>query len=177
MPDRIDDYKKFWINVLLADYQDFMGEIDNVRKAFHLASSLFHMADWLYWGNKGYIDTKFTFVDQTGAAQPVSDEITFANAVRDLYPDFELIRGIANAGKHLQIKRRGQHVASPVKASNTYVTSTGFGIGGFGMGPYGGTPRVRQQGPNDQDIEMTDLAERIHDMWVKLCADHNFPLK
>lgn len=169
MPDRIDDHKKFWNDVLLADYQDFMGEIDNVRKAFHLASSPFHMADWLYWGNKAYIDANFTFVDKNGAAQPVSDERTFANAVRDLYPDFELIRGIANAGKHLQI-RKGQHAASPVSASNTYVTSTGFGIAGFGMGPYGGTPRVRQQGPNDQDIEMTDLAKRIHDIWVKLCA-------
>jgi hypothetical protein len=106
----------------------------------------------------------------------VSDEKTFANAVRDLCPDFELIRGIANASKHLQI-RKGQYAASPVSASNNYVTSTGFGIGGFGMGPFGGTPRVRQQGPNDQDIEMTDLAKRIHDMWVKVCTDHSFLLE
>lgn len=176
MPDRIDDYKKFWNEVLLPDYQEFMKETDNVRKAFHLASSLFHMADWLYWGNKTYIDTNFTFVDRNGAAQPVSDEKTFANAVRDLCPDFELIRGIANAGKHLQV-RKGQHAASPVSAANTYVTSTGYGTGGHGMGPYGGTARVRQQGPNNQDVELTDLAKRIHDMWVKFCTDHNFPLK
>jgi len=176
MPDLIDDYKKFWKCIVLPDYQDFMSEIDNVRKAFHLAGSLFHMADWLYWGNKNYIDANFSFIDKNGATQPVSDEKTFANAVRDLYPDFELIRGIANAGKHLQI-RKGQHDASPVSASNTYVTSTGFGTGGYGMGPYGGTPRVLQQGPNNQDIEMTDLAKRIHEMWVKLCADHNFSLE
>lgn len=176
MPDRIDDYKKFWNDILLPDYQDFMNEVDNVRKAFHLASSLFHMVDWLYWGNKAYIDANFTFVDKSGAAQSVSDEKTFANAVRELYPDFELVRGIANAGKHLQI-RKGRHAASPINASNTYVTSTGFGVGGYGMGPYGGTPRVRQQGPNSQDIEMTDLAERTYDMWVKLCEDHRFSLK
>jgi hypothetical protein len=176
MPDRIDDYKKFWNDILLPDYQDFMSEIDNVRKAFHLASSLFHMCDWLYWGNKTYIDANFTFVDKNGTAQPVNDERTFANAVRDLCPDFELIRGIANSGKHLQI-RKGQHAASPISAANTYVTGTGYGIGGYGLGPYGGAPRVRQQGPNDQDIEMTDLAKRIHDMWLKLCAHHGFPLK
>lgn len=106
----------------------------------------------------------------------MNDEKTFANAVRDLYPDFELIRGIANAGKHLQV-RKGQHAASPVSASNTYVTSTGVGVGGFGTGPYGGTPRVLQQGPNNQDIEMADLAQRIHDMWVDLCKTHKFPLQ
>jgi hypothetical protein len=176
MIDRIDDYKKFWNDILLADYQDFMQEIDNVRKAFHLASSLFHMADWLYWGNAAYINANFTFRDRNSQLRPVSDEKTFANAVRDLYPDFELIRGIANAGKHLQV-RKGQHAASPVSASNTYVTSTGFGVSGFGTGPYGGTPRVRQQGPNNQDIEMTDLAQRIHDMWIDLCKIHNFPLQ
>lgn len=176
MPNHIDDYKKFWNDVVLADYQDFLNEIDNVRKAFHLAGSLFHMADWLYWGNKTYIDANFIFVDKNLLSQPVIDEKTFANAVRDIYPDFELIRGIANAGKHLQV-RKGKHSASPVSASNTYVTSTGFGAGGFGMGPYGGTARVLQQGPNNQDVEMTDLATRIHDMWVKLCRDHNFPLQ
>ena len=175
MPDRIDNYKKFWNDILLPDYHDFVCEIDNLRKAFHLASSFFHMADWLYWGNQAYIDANFTFVDKNGAAQPVSDEKTFANAIRDLCPDFELIRGIANAGKH-QLIRKGQHDASPVSASNTYVTSTGFGSGGFGTGPYGGSPRVMQHCPNNQDIEMTDLAKRVHEMWVKLCTDHNFPL-
>lgn len=175
MVDRIDDYKKFWNDILLADYQDFLQEIDNVRKAFHLASSLFHMADWLYWGNKTYLDANFTFLDKNGNPQQVSDEKTFANALRDLHPDFELIRGIANAGKHLQV-RKGQHAASPVSAANTYVTSTGFGSGGFGTGPYGGSARVLQQAPNNQDIEMTDLAKRIRDMWIDLCRTHNLPL-
>ena len=176
MADRIDDYKGFWNGVLLADYQDFLSEIDNVRKAFHLCSSLFHMGDWLYWGNKAYIDANFTFLDKNGVSHPVTDEKTFANAVRDLHPDFELIRGIANASKHLQV-RKGQHAASPVNASNTYVTSTGYGTGGYGTGPYGGAPRVRQEGPNNQDIEMTDLAKSIHDMWIDLCDRHSFPLK
>ena len=176
MSDRIDDYKKFWNEVLLPDYEDFMSEIDNLRKEFHLAISLLHMADWLYQANKPYIDANFTFTDKNGNLQPVIDEKTFANAVRDFYPDFELIRGIANAGKHLQI-RKGNHRGAPENAANTYVTSTGFGSGSYSMGPYGGSPRVRQQGPNGQDIEMTDLAERVRDMWEKLCEKHNFPLK
>lgn len=176
MTDRIDDYKKFWNNIVLIDYHEFMTDIDNLRKAFHLSISLFHMGDWLYWGNKSYIEANFSFADRNGSPQPVSDEKTFANAVRDLYPDFELIRGIAHAAKHLQI-RPGQHAASPISAANTYVTGTGFGTGSYGTGPYGGSARVRQQSPNNQDIEMTDLAPRIYDMWIKLCASHSFPLQ
>jgi hypothetical protein len=106
---------------------------------------------------------------------PVKDEKTFANAVRDHHPDFELIRNIANAGKHLSIKK-GKHAASPVSAANTYVSSTGYGIGGYGMGPWGGTPRARQEGPGGADLELSDLATSVRDMWIALCAAHGFPL-
>jgi hypothetical protein len=37
----------------------------------------------LYWGNQD-IDANFTWLDGSGVAQPVKDERTFANAVRDL---------------------------------------------------------------------------------------------
>jgi len=176
MPTKIDNYKKYWNEVVELDYQDFMNAIDDVRKAFHCASSLFHMADWLYFGNKAYIDGRFTFTDRNGTVQPVNDEKTFANAVRDLCPDFELIRGVANAGKHLEIKK-GKHAASPISAANTYVTAKGYGEGQYGTGPYGGTPRVVQEGPGDQDIELADLAKSIRDMWIELCKEHGFALK
>lgn len=152
-----------------------MEDVDNLRKAFHCAAALFHMADWLYWGNAAYIDAHFTFADKNGQQQKVEDEKTFANAVRDLCLDFELIRGIAHAGKHLTV-RPGKHAASPVSAANTYVTSTNYGQGAYGAGPYGGTPRVVQEGPNNQDIELTDLATRIRTMWLDLCRAHGFPL-
>jgi hypothetical protein len=172
---KIDDYKKYWNEVVIPDYNDFFAALDDLRKAFHCAASLFHMADWLYHGNKAYIDANFTWKDGNGVPKPVTDEKTFANAVRDLHPDFELIRNIANSGKHLEIKK-GKHAASPVSAANTYVSTTGFGIGGFGMGPFGGTQRVRQEGPGGADLELSDLAESVRDMWIKLCGTHRFPL-
>lgn len=173
---QISNHKDYWNEFVIPDYDEFFAEIDNLRKAFHCASSLFHMADWLYQSNKAYIDANFTFKDKNGTSQKVGDEMTFANAVRDLYPDFELIRGIANAGKHLVI-RPGKHAASPVSAANTYVTSTAYGTGGYGMGPFGGSPRVMQQGPNNADIEFTDLAKTTKDMWEALCAKHGIALK
>jgi hypothetical protein len=172
---QIDDYKKYWNEIVIPDYDEFFADLDNLRKAFHCAGSLFHMGDWLYHGNKAYIDAHFTWLDGNGAAQSVSDEKTFASAVRDLNPNFELVRNIANASKHLLIKK-GKHAASPVSAANTYVSGTGFGIGGFGMGPFGGTPRARQQGPGGADLELSDLATSVRDTWINLCATHGFPL-
>ena len=88
----------------------------DLRKAFHCAGSLFHLADWLYWGNKTYVDANFTFKDKSGATQPVTDEKPFANALRDLCSDFELIRGIANAGKIIQVKP-AKHPGAPASAA------------------------------------------------------------
>ena len=176
MQAKIDDYRKYWNEIAEPDYREFMAAMDDMRKAFHCASSLFHMADWLYWGNKAYMDRSLTFKDKDGTPQPVTDERSFANAIRDLYPDFELIRGIANAGKHLKISK-GKHAASPVSAANTYVTDTGYGQGGYGSGPYGGARRVKQEGPNNQDVEFTDLAKSIYDMWLDLCKKHGFALR
>ena len=173
---RIDDYKKYWNEVVLPDYEDFMSDVGNLRKAFHLAISLFHMTDWLYWGNKEHIDANFTFLDKDANSQRVTSESTFSNSICDYDPDFELIRGIANASKHLKLQRPGQHAASPTNAANTYVTSTGYGVGSYSTGPYGGSPRVRLQGPNNQDIELTDLAGGIRDMWLRLCRERNIPL-
>jgi hypothetical protein len=48
MPEKVDDYKKYWAEVLEPDYQDFQASKGDLRKAFHCAGSLFHMADWLY---------------------------------------------------------------------------------------------------------------------------------
>lgn len=172
---KIDDYRKYWQEVAIPDYDDFFADLDNLRKAFHCAGSLFHMADWLYHGNKAYIVAHFTWLNGDGIAQPVTDEKTFANAVRDLHPDFELIRNIANASKHLEI-RKGKHAASPVSAANTYVSATGWGIGGWGLGSWGGAPRVRQEGPGGADLELSDLATSVRDMWIGICARHGFPL-
>src|SRR5205823_9417063 len=72
----------------------------------------------------------------------LSDGKTFANALGELHPDFDLIRGIANSAKHLVLTNPRPHPAAPSHAANTRVQSTGFGQGGYGMRPYGGTPRV-----------------------------------
>lgn len=108
----------------------------------------------------------------------VSDERAFANALRDLFPEFELIRGIANSAKHLQLRGSGGHAHSPSHAANTRVQSTGWGEGGFGMGPWGGSPRVMlETGSTSGDLKFSDIATTVLNMRKKLAQQYGRPLQ
>jgi hypothetical protein len=172
----ITDCRSFWREIVVPDYNDFNANIDDLRRAFHCAISFFHLSDWVYVAHKAHIDANFTFRERHGVARPVIDEKTFANALGDLHPDFDLIHGIANSAKHLVLTNRRPHPAAPSHAANTRVQSTGFGEGGYGMGPYGGTPRVMLEGPGGQDREFSDLATSTFDMWKRLSQQHNWQL-
>jgi hypothetical protein len=123
-----------------------------------------------------YIDANFSYRYRNGVVRPVVDEKTFANALSDLHPDFDLARGVANSAKHLVLTNRRPHPASPSHAANTRVQSTSFGEGDYDTGPYGGTPRVMLEGPGGQDREFTDLVASTFEMWQRLSQQHNWQL-
>jgi hypothetical protein len=171
---RIDDYRVYWQEVVTPDYHDFLRQDDNLRGAFHCAISLFHMADWLYHGNSAIIDQKFTYHDRVGQTQPVRDEKTFANAIADLCSDFELIRGIANSAKHLELRASAappRHPGAPTHAANSYFSIASISL--FFGRQYG---RVMLQGPAGQDRPVADLANSVYQFWQRLCQANGWPL-
>ncbi len=170
-------YTDFWRGVVEPDYNQFINKIDDLRFAFHAAISLFHTADWVYVDNETYIRANYTFMGNN-KPKPVASEKDFANALRDLHPDFELIRQIANAAKHLKLKHpaKAHHTHAPSHAANTVVQSTAYGAGTYGPGPYGGTPRVMLEGPNGNDLEFSDIAGSVRQMWIDLAAEDGWTL-
>jgi hypothetical protein len=48
----------------------------------------------------GTLDAKYQFINDNGQTKPVSCAAHFANALGQKYPEFQLVRGIANASKH-----------------------------------------------------------------------------
>ena len=79
--------------------------------------------------------------------------------------DFQLIRDIANAIKHMELTRDPQRITH---AANTAVQSTGYGEGRYGVGPYGGTARVRvHTGPAEYE-EFLDVAQKVLRMWENM---------
>ena len=169
----------FWDYVVVPDYDDSVTNVDDLRKAFHCAISLFHMADWIYITHQTTIHATFYFNSRKLLGSNVPMLVTrvseFADSISDAHPNFELIRRIANSVKHLSLTGQSPHTNAPSNASNTSVQTTGYGVGGFGQGRYGGTPRVVLANHAGQPpIEFKDLATSVFNNWMNLKALHHW---
>jgi hypothetical protein len=104
---RIERAIDFLNQMVIPDYQDFLQCQTDVRRAFHVACSLFHLRDWVYWDfkqSKGWTEK--------GEVQQ------FLEGRCD---EFRFIRDIANSSKHLRITSAGTPVIS---AGQTFATIT-----------------------------------------------------
>lgn len=164
----------YWSGMVEPDYQDCLRDPADLRAAFHAAISLFHMHDWVWTTHKLTVRAAFTFNTSAGARVNACDAKSFANALEQQCDDFGRVRGIANAAKHLQLSDVRQVPNAPSHAANTAVQTTGIGQGGYGMGPYGGGPRVMLAGPNGNDMEFSDVAKGVYDMWGQLRTAHGW---
>jgi hypothetical protein len=175
---KIDDCKKYWNEFVEPDYQEFLANQGQVRKAFHCAIALFHMADWIYkekglpyWQSVG-----LQFTDKTGASVVVRDDKSFANALTTINSDFELIRNIANSAKHFSLSRPGSHPSSPSHAANTYSRQAGFDASAFDQSTYDATDEVMLEGPGGKDLLFLNLAKSVHATLESFCATHGVKL-
>jgi hypothetical protein len=176
---KIDDCKKYWGEFAEPDFADFHRDRGSVRKAFHCAISLFHMADWVYkekglpyWQSVG-----LQFNDRAGAKVNVYDDKSFANAIATINSDFELIRNIANSAKHFSLTRPGAHPFSPSHAANTYSRQAGFDSSVFDQTTFDSTDEVMLEGPGGNDILFLTLATSVRTTLETFCSTHGIALK
>ena len=171
---RVADYKEFKRSIVELDFKEFMADRSDIRKAWHCAGSLFHLADWVYAAHKQAIDAKYTFVDDPGVTRSVSRTKDFANSLGQAHADFQLIRGIANSSKHVFLKPippgRVNPPGMPSNAANTYVSASAFQSGAFQSNAFQ-VGKVKLQGP---DIEIAVLAQSVLDMWDRLFASEGW---
>ena len=171
MPQRIDTYTDFKQEVVDADFRDFMADDSgNLRKAWHCAGSLFHLHEWVYAAHKASIDAKYTFTNDQKQTQAVSCASHFANSLGQQYPNFERIRGIANASKHFVLRNPppGRIIppGMPSSAANTYVTDAAFQPGVFQRNAFQVGDVMLEATP--QDMLFSDRAWSVLDMWEQL---------
>jgi hypothetical protein len=170
MPQRIDTYTDFKREIVDVDFRDFMADDSGtLRKAWHCAGSLFHLHDWVYAAHKALIDAKYTFINDKKQTQAVSCASHFANSLGQQYPNFERIRGIANASKHSVLRPRpGRIIPSgiPSSAANTYVTDAAFQPGAFQRSAFQVGDVMLEATP--QDMLFSELARSVLDMWEQL---------
>jgi hypothetical protein len=162
----------FWNNMVVPDHSEFQANAGDLRIAFHAASSLFHMHDWVFSSYQASVCSSFTFIDGNGTQHPVNNAATFANSLEAICPDFALVRGIANAAKHLALTNIRPHPDAPSHAANTTSQSVGWGEGAYGVGPYD-APQVMLQGSASQ-LHFIQIADNVKQMWAGLNCTHNW---
>lgn len=162
----------FWTEMVEPDCDEYRKNIASLRYAFHSASSLFHLHDWIFYTDQSTVKT-FTYLDKLQMTKPVTKPSHFANHLEQLNSNFGLIRGVANAAKHLVLTTPSPVQNSPSNAANTQVQSTGYGVGPHGVGPYGGSPRVVIQAQPD-NLEYLDIMDDVFKMWLTLKAKHRW---
>lgn len=169
-PMRIDTCTDFKRYVVEPDLKEFLGDRGDLRKAWHCAGSLFHLHDWVYTKHKASIDAKYRYIDDDGNIKPVLRAEHFANALGQTFPNFQLIRGIANAAKHFLLKPvpsgRSNPPGMPSSASNTYVSSASFDTATFDNSSFD-VSQVKLQ-RDITDIDFADLAQSVFQMWNDL---------
>jgi hypothetical protein len=169
----------FWSGMVEPDFADCLRNPADLRAAFHAASSLFHMHDWVWKTHEVAVRESFVFTTNDGPTR-VHDNKSFANALEQHCEDFGRIRGIANAAKHLEIRDVRPVANAPSHATQTFVKVIpalgGYGVGAIGYGvsgSYGGGPTVMLTGhEGGPDMAFSHIARTVHDMWATLRANH-----
>jgi hypothetical protein len=176
---KIDNCKKYWNELVEPDYQEFQANQGDMRKAFHCAISLLHMADWVYKekGPHYWKSIGLQFTDRTGAAVAVHDDKSFANALAAIDPNFELVRNIANSAKHFSLNKPGRHPSSPSHAANTYSSPITFSPSVFSPAIFDTTGKVMLEGPGGKDLLFLNLAKSVYETFQIFCAKHGVGLK
>jgi hypothetical protein len=111
----------------------------------------------------------------------VKGEILFTDALENQERDFGLVRGIANAAKHLELRPSGirPFPGAPSRAGDTSLSTGGAGgwgenAGGYGVGAqaYAGPERVVLAGPPER--KFSEIAETVYNMWNNLRATNGW---
>jgi hypothetical protein len=169
---KIQTASAFWDDVVVPDFSEYINSHSpDLRKAMHAASALFHMSDWVFVTHKTYVEATFTFVDRNQATKAASSASEFANSLEQATSDFGLIRGIANASKHLDLKDIRPVHGAPSNFSNLAIYTLSS-LKSHSESKYqGASVQIEAAG---QNIEFSPVAENVFKMWRNLKQQHNW---
>jgi hypothetical protein len=135
------------------DYLDFLDCRTDMRHAFHLACSLFHLRDWVlsdYGQSKGWGDPR-----------------QLQRFLESTCTDFQLIRDIANSSKHLNLERASTPITT---ATATFATITPHSINGTydSARRYQGGSEILVTVDRGDPLRFELIAKNVFEMWKVL---------
>ncbi len=130
----------------------------DIRLAMNAVVSLYHMADH-FWHAYESVDPARVF----GTASASQFRIELAKQ----YPNFAVVRDVAEAHKHMALDRRARVLT---ESKQTTVGATGFGEAGFGTGPFGGGPSILVKLNDNSKHHLSYLAKEVKALWITVLA-------
>ena len=137
---------EFRNQIMEPDYEAFVQAPTDLRLAFHAATSLFHLRDWVAWAQS---------IPRSHLQRELEARCEY----------FGLIRDVANAGKHLKLT-----ISSTSMAEAGEVQLSKFGVFGYGISP-GGYGHASAYGPvpviivASEGVPFASAARKVHQMW------------
>ncbi|MBN9532650.1 MAG: hypothetical protein J0H10_04760 [Alphaproteobacteria bacterium] len=154
---KITNAREYFDEIAFPDFGEANANPASLRYAFHCASSLYHLHEFVFAEHKSALNFK--------KARDFDRELCEKSG------DFKLIRDIANTAKHMELDRDPQRITH---IANTAVQSTSYGEGNYGAGPWGGGQRVRiHVGPNSYE-EFSHVATKVMSMWQSMFAENGW---
>jgi|SRR5271169_4308949 len=158
MPDasKLNSPKEYFEQVLEPNYNAFMGAPSTFQSAFNVASSLFHMRDWVYNLKRAELEKALS--------EKFSDQAAFWRYIEKNVPGADFIRDVANASKHVKLDHSS---TSMTHVANVAIMTAGYGEGGYGEGRYGGAAELKIKDGSD-DVSFDKCAQSVFQFWNKL---------
>jgi hypothetical protein len=107
---------------------------------------------------------------ENNVLRPVVSASNFANALADQNQNFELVRSVANASKHLVISTPTARLVPANRASHAANTYMEFHTNWFGW-PHG---VVTVEGPNGQNVPLVDVLTDVRSWWTTVLDAHGW---
>lgn len=169
---RLDNTRRFFDEITEKSYRQFMDGEVSFLVIYAMAYGLYHMADWMGHHDISSVQAKFGIHINNGGA--LWHEIVEKNI-----PDAGFIRDLNNSAKHAKLSfdpakpRKGGPSTGMHHAANTFISMTGWGVGGYGVGPFGGTPEVKMD-EGGRVVLLEPIATGVFKFWEAL-VDEFYP--
>src|SRR6266567_5811146 len=160
---RITNSAEFKTQVLDQDYADYKRDLTNLRLAYHLAVSLFHLRDW-------------TFAEHSSAANwPYASTVGgYQRDLENLCAEFGYMRDLANAVKHKDVDPSKKPSTQMVGLANTGISMAALQPGAFQDNAFQKRTGIVSETATTQHVDFEKAEDAVMNMWNSVFATNNW---
>lgn len=155
----------FFDSFLKPNYDEWLNDHCDLRRAMNATLSANHMADWYFKDLKCLKKLPLSISN----VREFRDDL-----VTNICADFKIIRDVADAHKHFELSRPSRNVttAKQTTAGSLGWGEGGWGEGGWGEGVWGGGPQLIIKLDNGQKRAFSAPMMNVFKMWEDLLPRH-----